>query len=131
MEATSKDKSPTEKGRSDAVAKPFTLADMLEDELVGKVRAEEERATVDNQEERLNAIHTILHRLNNPLFVYPVVASAAPPSASVSSRRFARRGPRTEDDPERKRNLLTSFNYLSTVSGGGYIGALVERVDRE
>ena len=89
----------------------FDLADMLEDELAGRIRTAEERAHVTTEQNRLNTVHAKLH-----------AARRSALCLSGGGIRSATFGLGVFQTLARYR-LLEQFDYLSTVSGGGYIGA--------
>lgn len=89
----------------------FNLADVLEDELAGKCLSPEERPKT-SVKERLNAVHKQIHEKEEGRSAL-CLSGGGIRSATFALgvlQVLARKG------------LLEKFDYLSTVSGGGYIG---------
>src|ERR1700759_582594 len=88
----------------------FGLADLLEDELAGKILPDAERTTAPNETARLNALHAKLHAAQRSALCLSGGGIRSATFGLGVLQLLARH------------QLLPQFDYLSTVSGGGYIG---------
>ncbi len=88
----------------------FSLADILEDELAGRILPAAERTTAATERERLEAIQKKLHGERRSALCLSGGGIRSATFGLGVVQALARRG------------LLTEFDYLSTVSGGGYLG---------
>ncbi|HMJ06412.1 MAG TPA: patatin-like phospholipase family protein, partial [Chthoniobacterales bacterium] len=88
----------------------FGLADILEDEFAGEILPAEKRLSAPNERARLEAIQSKLHDARRSALCLSGGGIRSATFALGVIQALAKRG------------LLTPFDYLSTVSGGGYLG---------
>ena len=88
----------------------FGLADILEDEFAGRILTPAEREPAPNEKARLESIQAKLHRAQRSALCLSGGGIRSATFALGVVQALARR------------DLLTRFDYLSTVSGGGYLG---------
>ncbi|MDQ2658797.1 MAG: patatin-like phospholipase family protein [Verrucomicrobiota bacterium] len=88
----------------------FGLAEILEDELAGRILQPNERETAATEWARLAAVQAQLHRAERSAICLSGGGIRSATFALGVVQALAKRG------------LLTRFDYLSTVSGGGYLG---------
>ncbi len=88
----------------------YRLADILEDELAGEILPADKRVSAPSERARLEAIQKKLHQARRSALCLS--------GGGIRSATFGL----GVVQALAKHKLLTSFDYLSTVSGGGYLG---------